>query len=254
MRALSEAELSGAGGSFDSEALTARLESRRKKRRYAWLAWLCLGSHYLYLGRPATQVLFWLTLGGLLLWWLADLFRIPALVARRNRRSANELLRTWQLEFERRLQDRPVPAPWPAYAAPTPAVPEPRPLPPEPRPIADEHRPDTALPSPPRRRTSRIGAAPVLAALLAPVAAVYFYAPPPVYPRGAYEPSHRTLRQVNVRAQPSTSSAIVGKIGNNVLLRGTVEQATGKGPSVWLRLTRGDHAGRYVAMQNLSRR
>jgi TM2 domain-containing membrane protein YozV len=52
----------------------------------AYLCWLLFGSHYLYLGRFGTQILFWISLFLVVgwLWWIIDLFRIPGLVARAN--------------------------------------------------------------------------------------------------------------------------------------------------------------------------
>jgi hypothetical protein len=46
----------------------------------AYLYWLCLGLHYRYLENMSTQLIFWFTLGGLGLWWLFDLVRIPTMV------------------------------------------------------------------------------------------------------------------------------------------------------------------------------
>jgi hypothetical protein len=46
----------------------------------AYLYWICLGSHYRYLDNNNTQVKFWVTLGGLGLWWLIDIVRIPGMV------------------------------------------------------------------------------------------------------------------------------------------------------------------------------
>ena len=124
MRALNEAEL-GTSRTFDTGGLADQLERQRKKRRYAYPAWLCLGSHYLYLGRPVVQALFWLTAGGLLVWWLVDLFRIPALVDRHNRRTVDALFRDWQLGIERRLQDASAAVARHTYASPPPAAPSP---------------------------------------------------------------------------------------------------------------------------------
>ena len=121
MRALNEAEL-GSNRTFDTGGLADQLERQRKKRRYAYPAWLCLGSHYLYLGRPVVQALFWLTAGGLLVWWLVDLFRIPALVDRHNRRTVDALFRDWQLGIERRLQDASAAVARHTYAPPPPAA------------------------------------------------------------------------------------------------------------------------------------
>jgi hypothetical protein len=120
MRILRDAEFVNASGAFVPDDLAAELDSRRRKRRYAYLAWLCLGSHYLYLDRRFTQALFWLTGGGLLLWWIADLFRLPALVAHHNRKAVSELLNDWQLTFERRIPEPAPAALWTQTSAPPP--------------------------------------------------------------------------------------------------------------------------------------
>ena len=63
---------------FDREYL-----KRRKSLLIAYL--LCLlGWHYLYLGKLKHQIAFYLTLGGLLIWGIADLFRLPGMVAKEN--------------------------------------------------------------------------------------------------------------------------------------------------------------------------
>ena len=246
MLALRDADLDGTSRTFDSEGLADQLEDQRKKRRYAYLAWLCLGSHYLYLGRPAIQALFWLTGGGLLIWWLADFLRMPGLVARRNRRQAEALLKSWQLQFGRPVEPLPLAPQWTAQpsepAAPAPYAPLPEPRPPLPFGRAAE------------RRIPAKAAAAALLVLVMTVGGLYVSAQRPVYPRAVFEPSYRTARQVNVREAPSTRSAIRGVVEKNILLRGTVEEVTDASPSIWLHVTRGPHAGRYVALQNLDRR
>jgi hypothetical protein len=49
-----------------------------------YLTWM-VGSHYAYLGRWNVQFAYWFTGGGLLLWALADLLRIPGLVNEYNK-------------------------------------------------------------------------------------------------------------------------------------------------------------------------
>ena len=67
--------------------------SRRKKSLLiAYIAWLLLGWHYLYLGKVGLQFAFWFTAGGFLLWWILDLIRLPGVVARRNEDVARELM------------------------------------------------------------------------------------------------------------------------------------------------------------------
>lgn len=51
------------------------------------------GSHYLYLGNTAKQVLFWLTAGGFFCWWLLDLVRMYFLVEEANRNTAFEIIK-----------------------------------------------------------------------------------------------------------------------------------------------------------------
>lgn len=78
-----------------AEELALRGRASRKKLRWAYLRWLLLGSHYLYLRRPFTQLLFWASLGGLLLWWLIDLTRIHRLVGRYNERALANLIEVY---------------------------------------------------------------------------------------------------------------------------------------------------------------
>ena len=49
-----------------------------------YLAWLC-ASHYIYLGRQDLQNKYWFSLGGLLIWAIIDLARIPGMVNDYNR-------------------------------------------------------------------------------------------------------------------------------------------------------------------------
>ena len=64
------------------EAVSDTPQDRRnlKDTLTAYLYWLCLGSHYIYLKKMRIQVIFWLTLGGLGMWWLIDLIRLPGMV------------------------------------------------------------------------------------------------------------------------------------------------------------------------------
>ena len=66
---------------------------KSKKTAVAYLFWLFFGLHYAYLGRWGMQILFWLTAGGFLIWWLIDAIRIPGVVADYNRDMANDVMR-----------------------------------------------------------------------------------------------------------------------------------------------------------------
>lgn len=61
------------------------LLSKMKSKSTAYLCWLFLGCHYLYLGKWDWQILYWITLGGFGLWILIDLFHIPTKVNNYNR-------------------------------------------------------------------------------------------------------------------------------------------------------------------------
>lgn len=70
-------------------------EYRRKAKSSgpAYLLWFLVGGHYLYLGKWGIQFLFWITLGGLLVWWLADLFRLPGMLRDFNQDVAVDVLK-----------------------------------------------------------------------------------------------------------------------------------------------------------------
>jgi len=49
------------------------LESKIKPTVTIYLSWFLFGSHYAFLGKWNTQILFWITLGGLGIWAIVDL-------------------------------------------------------------------------------------------------------------------------------------------------------------------------------------
>lgn len=85
---------------FSYEQLDRRTQSafmrdyrlRQKSLVFAYLAWIMLGWHYLYLRRVPLQFAFWFTMGGFFVWWAIDVFRIPGLVVRLNEDTARELM------------------------------------------------------------------------------------------------------------------------------------------------------------------
>jgi len=60
------------------------LLSKMKSTGTAYLCWFFLRVHYAYLGKWGLQILYWITLGGLGIWILIDLFTIPSKVAKHN--------------------------------------------------------------------------------------------------------------------------------------------------------------------------
>jgi hypothetical protein len=61
---------------------------------------LLVGSHYAYLGRWNVQFAYWFTGGGLLLWMLADVFRLPGMVNEFNKAVALNALKPFQQQHE----------------------------------------------------------------------------------------------------------------------------------------------------------
>ncbi len=69
---------------------------RCKRVGTAYLWWMLppiLSPHYGYLDRWPLQFVYWLTLGGLGLWWLLDGFRLPRMVREANVVIADRLVR-----------------------------------------------------------------------------------------------------------------------------------------------------------------
>ncbi len=139
-----------------AEELALRGRASRKKLRWTYLRWLLLGSHYLYLRRPFTQLLFWGTLGGLLLWWLIDLTRIPRLVRRYNERALANLIEEYHDLLQLRVHGEPQPV---SGLSPMPS--------PARRPSAFETRPAAVL---------------LLSGALVATAALYVFNPPRLFP------------------------------------------------------------------------
>lgn len=73
-------------------------EYRRKSKStgLCYLLWITgsvgFGFQYAYVGKWGIQILYWLTFGGLLIWWFIDLFRIPGMVGNYNKDVAVNVL------------------------------------------------------------------------------------------------------------------------------------------------------------------
>lgn len=67
-----------------------------KRNKSLFLGYLCLlflpSTHYAFMGRWQLQFLFWLTLGGALVWWMADLYRLPKLIKNVNSQIQQKVL------------------------------------------------------------------------------------------------------------------------------------------------------------------
>lgn len=66
--------------------------SREKKTSTAYICWFVFGVHYFYLDKPVKNILYWITMGGLGIWAIIDLFRISSMVENYNKRSVKKLI------------------------------------------------------------------------------------------------------------------------------------------------------------------
>ena len=81
-------------------AFQQELSKRSKSVGVAYLLWFLFGWHYAYVSNWGTQVLFWITGGGFLVWWLVNLARVPGIIARYNDEVADGI--TLQIEAMRK--------------------------------------------------------------------------------------------------------------------------------------------------------
>lgn len=74
-------------------------EFKRKSKDMVrtYVLWFFLGFHYMYLNNWSTQIMYWVTAGGLFIWALVDLFRIPSMVRNRNQDIAKEIARDMEI-------------------------------------------------------------------------------------------------------------------------------------------------------------
>ena len=69
-----------------------RFGQEKKALGLAYLLALFGGTHYAYINRWPTQVVFWLTLGGLLGWWIIDMVLMYFIVHAANRKLAFQII------------------------------------------------------------------------------------------------------------------------------------------------------------------
>lgn len=114
------------------------------------------------------QLLFWASLGGLLLWWLIDLTRLGHLVRQHNQRALSNLIDEYHDLLEERIRD----VASRATAIEPPAFTRPQFAP------AAEPPPRVAL----TRFEARLGAVLLLSGALVTAVALYVFYPPPLFP------------------------------------------------------------------------
>lgn len=59
------------------------LQSQVRRTEWAYLFFV-MWAHYLYLGKPGLQLLYWLTAGGFGIWFLIDLFTMESKIKNHN--------------------------------------------------------------------------------------------------------------------------------------------------------------------------
>jgi len=77
------------------QLLSSEMSKKQKSTGTSWLLWFFLGSlggHRFYLGKTGTAVAMLLTLGGLGLWSLIDLFLLNSMIKSTNDKIENEIL------------------------------------------------------------------------------------------------------------------------------------------------------------------
>jgi len=85
---------------LSQNAFVQEFERRRRSCQTAYLLFIfggVLGLYYLYFKKPLLFFFFLFTMGGLLIWWLIDLVRIPRMVRDYNQSVALEVLRDVQV-------------------------------------------------------------------------------------------------------------------------------------------------------------
>ncbi|MHA8092243.1 TM2 domain-containing protein [Aquirufa regiilacus] len=75
------------------EEFLEEYERNEKSIFVGYLFWLFFGWHYAYQKKWGIQVLFWITAGGLFIWWLIDIFRVSSMINNYNKDKAIEVMR-----------------------------------------------------------------------------------------------------------------------------------------------------------------
>lgn len=76
----------------NKERLCQLYEPQRRTAGMGYILWF-LSLHYAYVRQWQLCTLFIVSFGGLVIWWLVDLFRIPTILRAYNKKTAKELLR-----------------------------------------------------------------------------------------------------------------------------------------------------------------
>jgi len=69
------------------------LKTQLKRTEWAYLFFMMFGSHYLYLGKPGMQLLYWISIGGFGIWFLVDMFTMDQKIQSHNTKILMQLER-----------------------------------------------------------------------------------------------------------------------------------------------------------------
>jgi hypothetical protein len=80
---------------LSTEKMAYFLEELQRRSKVTGIAYICwvVGLHYAYMERWSKLIIFWLTAGGFLVWWIADAFRMPSLIRDCNKDVATKVFR-----------------------------------------------------------------------------------------------------------------------------------------------------------------
>ncbi len=81
---------------LNQSAFVAEFNRKRKSTLLAFVLLWILGLHYAYLGKWWMTLIFWITFGGLFIWWFIDLFRVFGMVRDYNKTVAFNVLKDIQ--------------------------------------------------------------------------------------------------------------------------------------------------------------
>lgn len=246
---------------------------RRKSKTFAYLAWFFLGWHYLYLRRMGLQFAFWLTGGGLLVWWVVDAFRVGSLVDRLNEDTARELVLQYGAIYSQNSQGTPplVQTVLVQSSAKPLMMPQGN--------VFESSLPPTLPNTISLNGKNRLSSMEVSQSsyveghddrtirkkrvswkLIAAIVAfttiglqIFHYQFPNYANFGNLDHiTYTTKRDVNVRQGPTSNSTLVGTILFGETVAGSIKIGD-NGKSQWLKITSSPYAGGYISMVNLKR-
>jgi hypothetical protein len=87
-------------GRMDPQSRSVFFQEYKQKRKplfVGYILWFIFALYYAYYRKIGLQIVFWITGGGLGIWWIIDLFRMPAIAREANEQIARNVLQTLNL-------------------------------------------------------------------------------------------------------------------------------------------------------------